>query len=347
MGRAGKWVAVAVAAVLATPPSAGRADEVQFANGDRLTGTVVSAEGGKLKFKSAVAGTVEVDLSAVKTLATDKPVTLRLTDGTVVSKPLVAATRPGAVAVAPAGADAAAAARLPDVPLTAVRSINAKESWTGSLVAGALVTRGNSDTDAFNFAGDATRRTDVDRLNVNGQYLFARQRDADTGAKTTATDNWRAGAKYDYFFAKHFYAFASETVERDRIAELSLRLTPAAGVGYQWIERPGFNFSTEAGVAFIHEEFDNDGTNDAVSLKLAYHLDKQVREGLKVFHNLTYYPSVQELSDYYVLADAGLRADLTERFFTEFKVELKYDVTPAPGASRNDLRYILGVGWSF
>lgn len=360
MGRMGRCVAAAAAVVLASTTPAAWADEVLFKNGDKLTGTVVSAEGGKLKLKSSVAGTVDVDLSDVKTFTTDKPVRMKLSDGTVVNQPLVAATQPGQVAVRPAdgaaavpavpgqgavAGQAAAAGRV--VPLSSIRSINAKDTWTGSLVAGALVTRGNSDTDAFNFSGDATLRREDDRLNVNGQYLFGRQRDADTGAKTTSTDNWRAGAKYDYFFSKQFYGFASGTVERDRIAELSLRLTPAVGAGYQWIERPDFNLSTEGGLAFIHEEFDNDGTNDSVSLKLAYHVDKKLREGIKAFHNLTYFPSLQNLNDYYVLTDAGLRVDLTERFFTEFKVELKYDATPAPGASRSDLRYILGVGWSF
>jgi len=33
--------------------------------------------------------------------------------------------------------------------------------------------------------------------------------------------------------------------------------------------------------------------------------------------------------------------------FTEFKLQWNYDSTPAPGASRSDLRYILGVGWKF
>jgi len=34
-------------------------------------------------------------------------------------------------------------------------------------------------------------------------------------------------------------------------------------------------------------------------------------------------------------------------FFAEFKFELRYDSTPAPGAKKEDLRYVMGVGWSF
>jgi hypothetical protein len=33
--------------------------------------------------------------------------------------------------------------------------------------------------------------------------------------------------------------------------------------------------------------------------------------------------------------------------FSEFKIELKRDSTPAEGAQENDLKYVLGIGWSF
>jgi len=34
-------------------------------------------------------------------------------------------------------------------------------------------------------------------------------------------------------------------------------------------------------------------------------------------------------------------------FFAEFKFELRYDSIPAPGAKQEDLRYVVGVGWTF
>jgi hypothetical protein len=97
----------------------------------------------------------------------------------------------------------------------------------------------------------------------------------------------------------------------------------------------------------VYENYEDRASDENISLRVAYHVDRKVRDGLVVFHNLAIFPSVETVSDYYFLTDAGVRADLTDNFFTELKVELKYDATPAPGASRNDLRYILGVGWSF
>lgn len=336
------WIkSLAVCAVAGLFGSSALADEVLFRNGDKLTGKIVSAEDGKLKIRSTVAGTVEVDMANVKTFSSEGPVALKLKDGTIIWQPVAAAEKPGEVAIQ-GGAVAAQT-----VPIDSIRTINQKDSWTGSVVAGGLITRGNSNTEAVNISADVTRRTDTGRLNLNGQYLFGRQEDPTTGEKSTSTDNWRLGAKYDYFFNEQLYAFGSFGVEKDRIANLDIRLTPAVGVGYQWIERKDFNVFTEAGLAYVYEDYEGQEASENISLKLAYHVDKQLREGLTVFHNLTFYPSIESISDYYLLTDAGIRADLTDSFFTEFKVEFKYDSSPAENSSRSDLRYILGVGWSF
>ena len=42
-----------------------------------------------------------------------------------------------------------------------------------------------------------------------------------------------------------------------------------------------------------------------------------------------------------------MRTDITKSMFMEAKIEYKRDSTPAPGALKNDLKYLLGVGWSF
>ena len=47
------------------------------------------------------------------------------------------------------------------------------------------------------------------------------------------------------------------------------------------------------------------------------------------------------------LSRAGLRATIIQNFFAEFKFEFRYDSTPAIGARKEDLRYLVGVGWSF
>ncbi|HKC05807.1 MAG TPA: hypothetical protein VKJ67_02990, partial [Methylomirabilota bacterium] len=57
-----------------SPVGPARGDEVLFLNGDRLSGKILKATGGKLTIKTDGAGDVVVDMSKVKTFSTDAPV---------------------------------------------------------------------------------------------------------------------------------------------------------------------------------------------------------------------------------------------------------------------------------
>ena len=315
------------------------ADEVQFSNGDRITGKIVTVDGGKMKIKSAIAGEVEVDMKDVKTFTTDGPIEIRMKDNTTINQKVTAAGD-GQVKVEQGTVQAQT------LPLANVKKVNPKESWEGSVVAGALFARGNTTSDAVNVGFDITKRTEKDRIHFDGQYLYGRQKDQSTGEKSTTTDNWKVFGKYDYFFNEKLYGFASLLLERDRIADLDIRMIPSVGVGYQWVDQADFHFSTEGGLAYTYERYkDSDDSNGALSLRLAYHVDKKLNDKVGVFHNLEYYPSLEDISDYLLKADAGIRADFTEKLFMEAKVQYNYDSTPATGAHETDLRYLLGLGW--
>src|SRR6188472_3644700 len=84
------------------------ADEVLFNNGDRLSGTILSADGGKLKIKTKVAGELTVDMKDVKTFTTDEPIEVRTVNKEVITAPAKGTEGGGAVALQPAAGEAAA-----------------------------------------------------------------------------------------------------------------------------------------------------------------------------------------------------------------------------------------------
>jgi len=317
-------------------------DEIQFINGDRLTGKIKSAADGKMVISTDVAGDVTVDMAKVKTFTTTEPIEIHVGEKNVI-KTTVAAGPQGSVQAAGGGGMAGGAVAIKDI-----KTINPPPvKWTGAVAANGLMTRGNSNTENLGITVDATRRAEIDRITFSAAYLYGRQKDPDTNVRSTTTDNWFLFGKYDYFFSKKFYGFLSARVERDRIAELKLRFTPAGGVGYQWIEKPDMNFLTEAGLAWVYEDFENADSADHFALRLAYHFDRKFNDKVNFFHNLEYLPSIEDISDFNFNTDAGVRVTMTKNMFTEFKVEWKHDNEPAPGAAENDLRYLLGVGWAF
>lgn len=332
--------AVVLSLGVALPVSA---DEILFLNGDRLTGTIVQAAGGKLTIKTDTAGDVTVDLAKVRTFSTNAPILIRVGDRTTISS-TVAAGADGTIQAVPVPGGVAQTIALKD--LTAINPPPVR--WTGAVSANGIVTTGNAETVNIGVNANAVRRSEQDRITLGAGYLYGRQRNPSTDRDETTVDNVFGTAKYDYFLSERTYVFGAVRAERDKIADLDLRFIPAAGVGYQWFESPTFNLSTEAGLAWVYEDYRTGGTDSHFAARLAYHVDYRPHDIVLLFHNLEWLPSLEEpMDDYNLSADAGVRAGITGELFTEFRVELRYDSTPAPGNDKLDTRYLVSVGWAF
>ncbi len=334
-------------AIAVMPGLVAHADEVVFKNGDRVTGTIKSTAGGKLTIDTKVAGVITVDLGDVQSFSTDTPVQLKLKDKTVM-RDQIKSNQPAPLPPTSQPAEVVVGGKT--VPIDQIKTLNAKRAWTGSIVANGMLARGNTHSTDFGLAADASLRRDDevndDRFSLSGAYNFGKQRD-NNGVTTTSADNWFAQAKYDKFFSDKWYGYGVFRYDHDRIAFLNYRLAPGVGVGYQWFEQPDFNLSTEAGVSYVYEDYSSDGNQDRVALRLAYHIDKKINDDVKIFHNLEWLPAFDDPSDYNLNADAGIRANLTKTMFSELKVQYQRDSTPAPGAEKNDIRFLLGLGWAF
>ncbi len=320
--------------------SAAFADEVIFKNGDKLSGKIESMEGGKLVLSSKVAGKVTVDIKDISTFSSEGPLALKLQDGTVIQQKVTGGL-PGQVALAERGV---AVGRT--LPIAKIKYVNFKEAWTGTVVAGGSIVRGNTDTDTFNFSAHAVRRGEKDRITLDSGFLYGRQQTPGDGKHETAND-WWIGGQLDHFFTPKIYGYVNSKVERDVIAGISLRLTPGGGIGYQWFDRPDLHFKTEGGISWLYRDYSHGGTDESVAARLAYHVDKKLNAKVSIFHDFEYFPGLDTFSDYYFDTSAGIRTDITAHFFTEAKILYKYDARPAPGKGSSDQQFILGLGWSF
>jgi len=322
------------------------ADEVVLKNGDRLTGKVKHLVDGKLVLESELAGTVTIEISNVQTLSSDAPIEIHLSDGTVLREQ-ISKSQPGQFSVT-----GEKALKAQQFDIAAIASINPPAKpvprWSGDISIGATSTHGNTRTDAVTASANLRKRTEKDRTQLGADYARARQKDPDTGEKVTTEDWWRARAKYDYFFTKKLYGYLDGRYEKDSIAQLDRRVIVGGGGGYQWIESEEMNFSTEVGLASLYEKFDNQtDSSSETSLQLGYHFDKKLAERVKFINDLTYYPSLEQFSDYFLTSTAEIRANFTRSMFTNFKVIFNYDSTPAIDKGSTDTKYILGVGVNF
>ena len=340
---------------------AARGDQVVLKNGDRLTGHVVALDAGKLTINVLGLGDVKVDVGQVATFATDGPVELKFKDGTAEKRRVFAVPVAGLATTVPATGPATAPATgdviidgglIPAqrTSLADISQVNPPPPpgpvWAASITAGALLIRGNSNTDTLNLGVNVSRKTEQDTVAVVGSYLYGRTRDRVTNVTTTTTENWQVEGRYDYNFTKRFYGFLDFLARKDRIAFLDLRLVPSGGVGYKFINEPDFTLAGEVGLAWVYEKYTNNTpTREDVSGRFAYHVTKKFNDTVSAFHDLEYLQSVQHGGNFNINADLGVRAQLTEHFFGEAKISLDYDARPANGALKTDVFYAVNLGY--
>ena len=326
--------------------AAANADQVVFKNGDRLTGRIETAADGKLTLQSQYAGKVTVDLADVQTFSTDEAIEIHLKDGAVVKRKVQQAD-PNRFAIEAGDTVQAQALQIADI-VTVNPPAKPIPKWTGQISAGYTNTSGNTHVENRSLSINATRRSDNDRITLNMDYAQGRQENPATGIKTTTEDWWRSRAKYDYFVSKKWYAYGDGRYEKDAIAKLDRRILVGGGAGYQVIETDRTKLAAEVGLASRYEKFrDVMEGSSSTAVQLGYNFDRKLTSTLEFLNDSTYYPSINELSDYYLTSTAELRAHFTKQMFGNFKVIFNFDKTPAPGQGDTDVKYILGVGMSF
>jgi len=311
--------------VLSTPVSAGK---IYLTNGDRLTGTVTQMVDGIVTVKTELAGVVTVEMNAIRSIQTDAPVQVHYTDGTVAEEALTETT-----------------------DMSRITAINPpapeKPRWKGDLSAGAVYSSGNTKNESYAFSANLKKRTDNDRTTLKADAARKKERTS-TGEDEVTEDWWKTSVKYDYFLSPKWYLFGQGRYETDKIANLNRRIILGGGTGYQWIESDRTNLSTEVGLAWVEESYDDEqGTDSHMSAQAGYHFDHRFNETFSFINDLTYYPSTEKFSDYYLTASAELRAKINSHLFTNFKVLFDYDATPAQDQTNTDVKYIFGAGLSF
>ncbi len=323
------------------------ADVIYFKSGDRLSGKILTIQGQKMILESAEAGKVTLDLNRVESFETEEPADFHLQDGSILkaraereeSGYFVMVCPPEGVSQKKAISDVKAV--NPPVP--------AKPRWKGNLAAGYASFHGNTYYENANISSELTRRRDIDRIRMHSLYMVTRARNSSTKEEFTTQESFFGDGKYDYFLTKQFYSYLHSSYKKDHIADLDHRIILGPGVGYQWFESDTMNLSTDAGFAQIFEQYSPpSGTtyNDEVSFQFGWHFDRKLNSRFTVFHNLNYFPGITHFSDYYLSADAELRAKITEKIFTSLKTLLDYDSTPSQQAT-TDTKYFLNLGWNF
>ena len=320
------------------------ADRIDLKSGSFLTGTVKSVTKDAVVFTSDDFGDVTIKVANIVKLDAGKHV-VQHNDLTEETKALV--VEKGAYVAEAKPLDMGDVKAIDPVP----------EKWHGSITVAYNATRGNSYENTATVLANVNRRWEDDRFRGDFGYYYGESAQSGEDARKT-TDKWEVELQHDHFWLPKVYNYENAKWERDMIQQLRARYRLGVGAGYQWLENRVFettgtwSFNQEIGLNWVREDYeDNPDPKDSgyCALRYAHHLNwvPVWIDKINVFHNAEILPDVGDWEKYLVKADVGFSAPLAYDWTLNVKMEWEFDSMPASDRRKNDMRYIVGLGYQW
>lgn len=313
-------------------------DEVTLKNGSRILGTVTGARDGELTLDTDFAGTLTIAVDQVASLTTNTAVDLLMADDVVIEEvPFVASEGQLLVEGEPRYA-------LTDLAVVnpAPWELGEGYNWTGTLEAGLVMQRGNTETDELNYKLESTWLSTRDRYTLK---LYG-ENDEVNGEKSA--DNWQLTGKYDYFLEDPNYWGAQVVLEEDKFADLELRALVGPYIGRQFFAEPVFTFSGETGLSYVEEDFFEAEDQEYAAATWAMKATSDVLGGdSRLYFDQTGYWNLDDTSDVIVRSIFGLGFPLMWNFEAAAEVLLEYDSGIVRQRKELDQTYRFRVGYSW
>jgi len=333
-----------LAAAAAMAMAAASADTVTLKGGSVLVGETGAISGDVLKFKSDDLGEVDIKIAKIKSLDRAKSHVVQYKDGTTAERTVDVKD----------GELWTEGSRLDMANVKAVDPV--AEKWHGNVNVAYNAARGNTYENSATVLANVNRRWEKDRLSADFNYSYA-DSGKSSGSKTKTTDRWLVDVKHDHFWFEKVYHYENGRFERDEIQDLDSRFRLGLGAGYQWLDNAVFestgkwNFNQEVGVNWVREEYgDGDSKKGGfAALRYAHHLGYIPKwyTNVEFFHNVEILPEVDEWEKFLSNADVGFSTKLIMDFDLIAKIEWEHNSQPSGDRKKNDLRYIVGLGYKW
>jgi putative salt-induced outer membrane protein YdiY len=336
---------------LAAAPSL-HADTVVLKNGDRLTGTVVKLDGGKLTFKTAYADAIVIAWDQVTSLTTSTALVLPTPKGDLSVTGIERSTA-GLVVTTPSGAST-----LDPASVTVLRSPADQKAyeaslhpswghaWAGAANVSLALTRGNSDTATFGAGVTAARTTRNDKTSLYANTIYATNGNS---IPTTSANSTGGGIRYDHNLNPRTFAFGSGDFLSNALQDLDLRSIIGGGFGWHASKTPRQTFDVLGGIVWTHEDYSPtttvpSTTNSFPALDLGEQYTRKIAAASQFTGQLNVYPDLSSLGQVQLTFNSGFSTKIGKMFNWVTTFGDNYTSFPPAGTLKNDVVLTTGLG---
>jgi putative salt-induced outer membrane protein YdiY len=329
-----------------------RADTVVLKNGDRLTGTAVKLDGGKLTFKTGYADAIAIAWDQVTNLTIGQPMVLPTPKGNL-SVTGIERSDAGLVITTPSGPSTLPASDVTVLRTTADQATyeaslhpNWAHAWAGSANLSLALARGNSDTTTFGAGFTAARATPKDKTSLYANTLYSTNGNATPSTSANATGG---GARYDHNLNPKLFAYGSGDFYSDALQDLDLRSIIGGGFGWHASKTARQTFDVLGGIVWTHEMYSATAdvastTNSFPAIDLGEQYTRKIGAASQFTEQAAFYPDLTTLNNYQFTLTTTFSTKLGKMFNWVTSFGDNYTSFPPTGKLANDAVLTTGLG---
>lgn len=227
---------------------------------------------------------------------------------------------------------------------------DAPPRWKSSIAFGGSLTSGNSDTMGLNLAAGSEKKTEKNEFVLGAVATYGETDDE------TSTEKGSLFFNYKRMFGSS-YVYSDTELFHDKIALIKYRFTTSAGYGRYVIDNEKTKLGVELGLAYIHEDFEDQpedeepaeelDADDTFALRVSQNFEHQLSATAKIWQSLEYLSEFSDFDNYLLNATAGIEAALNHKLSLRFSIEDRYNSRPPYGSEKNDLLTVAAVAMRF
>ncbi len=322
-----------------------RADELRFPNGDRISGTLVSRDNGRIVFDSPALGRLDIPAERVASVMIDQPGSggLKLPD----EKPTL---------VAASATPPPVPANAPDKPVKSAKLT--PPGWNGKLELGFRQYNGKRDDINFDFRASAERKVGRNDLKAAGRLLYGKQDERVNNERYDASFRWRRELG-NRTFAQSLTSFYS-----DPIKAIDNNWEQNVGAGYRLLKTDDQTANVGAGLTAQYRASPTESGDVYTLVELFQDYSYQFNEWIKITQNaIAQYspegrarfisvgnqPAVVSTgeSNYKLRFDTTLQGKITNSISLNVRYEYEFDNAVVTESARADQRITSSIGYGF
>jgi len=339
-----------------------RADVIELANGDRLTGQVITRTDEQIKFEHATLGEIDLPMSQVKAVTLDQPAAPApgKTPGTAPGKASGPGTAPGTAPAPPEAAEPAkkvappAATAKGQAVQKAVVAAAEKEpnpgllksvfgDWKTKVALGVNGAAGESDIQSVYFRLNTSHREDRDQWKVSTQWFYSRT------DGHTSQNQWTSEVTRDWLQKDSpLFLFVKGQHKYDQFRSWRHRASAFGGAGYTLLDDDAFEVKARLGLGGTYEFGEIDEfTPEALFGGSIMKSDVDQRQTLN--GELTWFPALDDEDQHRIVSKLWwtYKLDMLDGLSLKLGLENEYDAQVQNDDNKNDFKYYAALVLEF